>query len=67
MPQIDDYIIDVLMRDLVGHDRRTVSFLVYLWFAAEKHVVAMWLKSAIKNLQKRSESRKAQRRLLLAG
>ena len=32
----DDYVIDVLMRDLVGHDRRPVSFLVYLWLAAEQ-------------------------------
>jgi hypothetical protein len=31
---LDDYVIDVLMRDLVGHDRRPVSFLVYLWLAA---------------------------------
>jgi hypothetical protein len=31
---LDDYIVDVLMRDLVGHDRRPVSFLVYLWLAA---------------------------------
>jgi hypothetical protein len=36
MPTLDDYIIDVLMRDLVGHDRRPVSFLVYLWLAAEQ-------------------------------
>jgi hypothetical protein len=36
MPVLDDYITDVLMRDLVGHDRRPVSFLVYLWFAAEQ-------------------------------
>jgi hypothetical protein len=36
MPEIDDYVIDVLMRDLVGHDRRPVSFLVYLWLAAEQ-------------------------------
>ena len=35
MPTLDDYITDVLMRDLVGHDRRPVSFLVYLWLAAE--------------------------------
>lgn len=35
MPAIDDYITDVLMRDLVGHDRRPVSFLVYLWLTAE--------------------------------
>jgi hypothetical protein len=34
MPTIDDYVTDVLMRDLVGHDRRPVSFLVYLWLAA---------------------------------
>jgi predicted regulator of amino acid metabolism with ACT domain len=36
MIAIDDYVIDVLMRDLVGHDRRVVSFLVYLWFTAEQ-------------------------------
>ena len=33
---IDDYITDVLLRDLVGHDRRPVSFLVYLWLSAEQ-------------------------------
>ena len=32
----DEYVVDVLMRDLVGHDRRPVSFLVYLWLAAEQ-------------------------------
>jgi hypothetical protein len=36
MPNFDDYVLDVLMRDLVGHDRRPVSFLVYLWLAAEQ-------------------------------
>jgi hypothetical protein len=36
MFSLDDYIVDVLMRDLVGHDRRPVSFLVYLWLAAEQ-------------------------------
>src|SRR4051794_16176919 len=36
MPLLDDYIIDVLMRDLVGHDHKPVSFLVYLWLAAEQ-------------------------------
>jgi hypothetical protein len=36
MSTLDDYITDVLMRDLVGHDRRPVSFLVYLWLAAEQ-------------------------------
>jgi len=28
---IDDYAVDVLMRDLVGHDRQPSSFLIYLW------------------------------------
>lgn len=36
MTTLDDYIIDVLLRDLVGHDRRPVSFLVYLWLAVEQ-------------------------------
>ena len=36
MLKIDDYVTDVLMRDLVGHDKRPVSFLVYLWLAAEE-------------------------------
>ena len=34
MPQavtIDPYVTDVLMRDLVGHDRAPSAFLVYLW------------------------------------
>jgi hypothetical protein len=33
---LDDYVVDVLLRDLVGHDRRPVSFLVYLWLATEQ-------------------------------
>lgn len=36
MISLDSYITDVLMRDLVGHDRRPVSFLVYMWLAAEQ-------------------------------
>ncbi|MGA9671007.1 MAG: helix-turn-helix domain-containing protein [Terracidiphilus sp.] len=36
MFSIDDYVTDVLMRDLVGHDKKPVSFLVYLWLAAEQ-------------------------------
>jgi len=35
MAKLDDYITDVLMRDLVGHDHRPAAFLVYLWLAAE--------------------------------
>ncbi len=36
MPVLDDYITDVLMRDLVGHDRKPAAFLVYLWLGAEQ-------------------------------
>jgi hypothetical protein len=36
MPSLDLYVTDVLMRDLVGHDRRPASFLVYLWLAVEQ-------------------------------
>jgi DNA-binding MarR family transcriptional regulator len=28
---IDDYVLDVLMRDLVGHDRQPAAYLVYLY------------------------------------
>ncbi|HEX8363803.1 MAG TPA: helix-turn-helix domain-containing protein [Allosphingosinicella sp.] len=28
---LDSYLTDVLMRDLVGHDRAASAFLVYLW------------------------------------
>jgi len=36
MVTIDEYVTGVLMRDLVGHDKRPVSFLVYLWLLAEQ-------------------------------
>jgi hypothetical protein len=36
MIELDDYITDALMRDLVGHDRSPVSFLIYLWLYAEQ-------------------------------
>lgn len=36
MVKFDEYITDTLMRDLVGHDRRPVSFLAYVWLAAEQ-------------------------------
>ena len=29
---LDNYVIDILMPDLVGHDRRPASFIVYLYF-----------------------------------
>ncbi len=36
MPSLDPYVTDVLMRDLVGHDRKPTSFLLYLWLSAEQ-------------------------------
>jgi hypothetical protein len=36
MLSLDEYVVDVLMRDLVGHDRRPASFLVYLWLTSEQ-------------------------------
>lgn len=36
MLNLDDYVIDVLMRDLAAHDRRPASFLIYIWLAAEQ-------------------------------
>jgi hypothetical protein len=36
MHAFDTYVIDTLMRDLVGHDRKPTSFLVYLWLSAEQ-------------------------------
>jgi Mn-dependent DtxR family transcriptional regulator len=35
MTSLEPYITAVLMRDLVGHDHRPASFLVYLWLMAE--------------------------------
>jgi hypothetical protein len=29
---IDDYVLDVLMRDLIGHDQKPAAFVVYLHF-----------------------------------
>ena len=28
---VDDYVLDILMRDLVGHDRQPAGYLVYLY------------------------------------
>jgi hypothetical protein len=36
MLNLDDYVVDVLMRDLAGHDRRPASFLVYVWLTAQQ-------------------------------
>lgn len=34
--QIDHYILDTLLRDLVGHDHRPAAYLVYLWLWGEQ-------------------------------
>lgn len=34
---VDPYVIDVLLRDLVGHDRFPSAFLVYLWLWRRTH------------------------------
>ncbi len=36
MVHFDEYVVDALMRDLVGHDRRPASFLVYVWLLGEE-------------------------------
>lgn len=33
--RVDHYVVDVLMRDLAGHDRRPAAFLVYLHLWAQ--------------------------------
>jgi hypothetical protein len=35
MAQVDDYILDTLLRDLTGHDRRPAAYLVYVWLVGE--------------------------------
>lgn len=36
--EIDEYVVDTLMRDLVGHDRQASAYLVYLylWWLTER-------------------------------
>jgi len=38
---IDRYVLDTLMRDLVGHDRRPASYLVYLAILASERPVTL--------------------------
>jgi hypothetical protein len=33
---VDSYVINTLMRDLIGHDHRPAAFVVYLWLAVEQ-------------------------------
>jgi len=34
---IDDYVLDVLMRDLIGHDQKPAAFIVYLHLFGQSH------------------------------
>jgi len=36
MPYIDEYVLDTLMRDLVGHDHRPAAYLLYIWLQGER-------------------------------
>jgi hypothetical protein len=56
MFKLDPYVTDVLLRDLVGHDRRPASFLVYLWFTAEQQKVEQQKAEQQKNAQQRRTS-----------
>jgi DNA-binding transcriptional ArsR family regulator len=48
---IDDYILDVLMRDIVGHDRQPAAYLIYLHLFA-RAVRAKWkpVKASLRSL-----------------
>ncbi|MBI1213999.1 MAG: helix-turn-helix domain-containing protein [Alphaproteobacteria bacterium] len=35
--RLDAYITDILMRDLIGHDRAPSAFVVYLWLWRQTH------------------------------
>ncbi len=62
MLTFDEYVTDVLMRDLVGHDRRPVSFLVYLWIAAEQQRRGRAVQISYQDLAESIGVRKAPRR-----
>src|SRR3978361_1481721 len=36
MLTLDGYVLDTLMRDLVGHDHRPAAYLVYVWLCGEQ-------------------------------
>jgi hypothetical protein len=67
--KLDDYILDTLLRDLVGHDRKPAAFLVYLWLAGEqarrKSVVAISYQELAENIGLSRSSTQASVRWLL--
>jgi len=50
MLAFDDYVVEVLMRDLAGHDRRPASFLVYLWLAAAQQQLGAAVQTSYQEL-----------------
>lgn len=40
MPELDAYIVDTLMRDLIGHDRQPSAFIVYVFLWRRTHGAA---------------------------
>ncbi|HZZ33405.1 MAG TPA: helix-turn-helix domain-containing protein [Phenylobacterium sp.] len=72
---LDPYVVDVLMRDLVGHDHMPSAFLVYLWlwartdggqrrFAASLSAIA--LETGLSKSSVQNSVRQLTRRRLLA-
>ena len=51
MLTLDPYLTDILLRDLVGHDRRPAAFLVYLWLTAEQQKQAQQKQAQQKDAQ----------------
>ncbi|MES2392607.1 MAG: helix-turn-helix domain-containing protein [Acidobacteriota bacterium] len=66
---LDHYILDTLLRDLTGHDRKPAAFLVYLWLAAEqsrtRHPVAISFQTLAENTGLSRSSTQASVRWLL--
>jgi hypothetical protein len=54
--QLDPYLTAVLMRDLVGHDRRPAAFFVYLWLSIEQQNQAQHHNSVSISYQDLAES-----------
>jgi hypothetical protein len=66
---LDDYILDTLLRDLTGHDRKPAAFLIYLWLAGEhartKHPVTISFQTLAENTGLSRSSAQASVRWLL--
>ena len=69
MAALDPYIVDTLMRDLIGHDRAPSSFVLYLWLwtrartQRRRHVAASLQTMAAETGLSKSSVQNALRRL----